>query len=45
MASFFLIMMALALRSSTSNVRELRALGARLERLETDGASHPESPA
>jgi hypothetical protein len=33
-ASFFLLLMALALRSSTSTARELHALSARLERLE-----------
>jgi hypothetical protein len=35
-------MMALALRSSTSTARELRALAARLERLEADSAVHPD---
>jgi len=44
-ASFFLLMMALALRSSTSAARELRALGARLERLEAGPSVHPDRSA
>ena len=37
MASFFVLLMALALRSSTSTARELQALSVRLEQIEAAG--------